>query len=63
ANSYPVSLAVTPTKVTVSVNGNTVATVPLSPESGRPPAGGFELTGQREHQNSPVPEIEHLTTS
>jgi poly-beta-1,6-N-acetyl-D-glucosamine N-deacetylase len=61
ATSYPVTLAVTPTAVTVTVTTRVVVTVSLHPNNGQPPSGGIELTAQREKATSPPSQINHLT--
>ena len=63
APSYPVRMQTRPGDVVVTVCGRDVAHVSLSDVADGPPAGGIEMTGQREGQTGPVPWVKDLTVS
>jgi biofilm PGA synthesis lipoprotein PgaB len=60
AAAHPVLIEVTPKLVDVRVAGRNVARIKLHKARGEFPAGGIELTGQREYPTSPQPTISHL---
>jgi hypothetical protein len=60
AASYHVNLQVAADGVTITVDDHTVIHVPLNAGSVRKAAGGIAISGHREFDTSPIPEIAQL---
>ena len=60
AASHHVEMRVTAQAVSITIDENTVVDVPLAAPKPRTAAGGFSISGRREFDTSPVPEIRGL---
>ncbi len=61
APTYHAAISVNPDEVVVTIDGQTVATVPVHSDAPHETAGGISVSAHREHDSSPVPVISDLT--